>query len=84
MRRLATDPDRVDWFGVLLALQRQGIPTASVADQLRIPRSTILGWKQGAEPKYADGEALVGLWARVTGNARVDVPRCGDVMAVGK
>lgn len=84
MRRLATDPDRVDWFGVLLALQRHGIPTASVADQLRIPRSTILGWKQGAEPKHRDGEALVSLWASVTGQAHDDVPRCGEVMALGK
>lgn len=77
MRRLATDPERVDWFGVLLALQRHGIPTASVADQLRIPRSTILGWKQGAEPKYRDGEALTDLWSQVTGNALEAVPRVG-------
>lgn len=84
MRRLAVDPDRVDWFGVLLMLQRQGIPTTSVADQLRIPRSTILGWKQGAEPKYADGEALVTLWARVTGKKLEDLPRNGDTLALAK
>ena len=79
MRRLATDPNRIDWFAVLLALQRHGIPTSSVADQLRIPRSTILGWKQGAEPKYRDGEALTALWSRVTGAELEAVPRIGDV-----
>jgi hypothetical protein len=77
MRRLAADPDRIDWFAVLLMLQRAGLPASSVADQLRIPKSTILGWKQGAEPKYADGEALVGLWMRVLGNDRDALPRLG-------
>lgn len=78
MRRLAADPDRVDWFGVLLGLQRAGLPVSSVSDQLAIPRSTILGWKQGAEPKFADGEALIGLWVRVTGGNQERVPRLGD------
>lgn len=77
MRRLATDPDRVDWFAVLLDLQRQGIPTSSVAGLLRIPKSTILGWKQGAEPKYADGESLIELWVRVMVRPSRQVPRAG-------
>lgn len=79
MRRLAADPDRVDWFGVLLGLQRAGLPVSSVSDQLAIPRSTILGWKQGAEPKFADGEALIGLWMRITGQPLGRLPRNGPV-----
>ncbi len=77
MRRLASDPDRVDWFAVLLDLQRRGIPTSSVGSLLRIPKSTILGWKQGAEPKHRDGEELIELWVRITGQPSTLVPRAG-------
>lgn len=77
MRRLATNPERVDWFTVLLDLQRAGLPAMQVSQSTSIPKSTILGWKQGAEPKYADGEKIVKLWMRITGNARTAVPRIG-------
>jgi len=75
MRRLAADPECVDWFAVLIDLQRQGIPTSSVASLLAIPKSTILGWKQGAEPRHRDGERLIDLWVGVTGNAQAKLPR---------
>lgn len=77
MRRLQTDPDRLDWFAVLLDLQRRGLPTTLVSRQIRVPKSTVLGWKQGAEPKHVDGEALVDLWMRVTSKLRHELPRLG-------
>lgn len=75
--RLQTEA-RVDWFAMLDALNRRGIPTATVAALTTIPKSTILGWKQGAEPKHADGERLVQLWMQVTDLCREHVPmtRC--------
>lgn len=71
--RLQVEP-RVDWFAILVGLQRCGLSAAAVAIQTTIPRTTILGYKQGAEPKHADGERLIALWAGITGNDRKRVP----------
>lgn len=79
MRRLATEPERVDWFQVLVDLGRCGVPASSAAAAIGIPKSTVQGWKQGAEPKFTDGEKLVALWVGITGKAAVDVPRLGPV-----
>lgn len=77
MRRLATDPDRVDWFQVLTDLGRKGVPVLAVSSAIGVPQSTILGWKQGAEPKFADGERLVALWLGLTDRHIEDLPRVG-------
>ncbi|TDB26701.1 hypothetical protein ATCM_02995 [Stenotrophomonas sp. ATCM1_4] len=79
MRRLATDPDRVDWFQVLVDLGRCGVPASSAAAAIGISKTTVWGWKQGAEPKFADGEKLVALWAGITGKPAEAVPRLGQV-----
>lgn len=77
MRRLATDPDRVDWFQVLTDLGRKGVPVLAVSSAIAVPQSTILGWKQGAEPKFADGEKLVALWLGLTERPIEQLPRMG-------
>lgn len=71
--RLQVEP-RVDWFAILADLQRKGLPVSAVALQIGVPRTTLLGYKQGAEPKHADGERLVGLWVQITEHARDRVP----------
>jgi hypothetical protein len=79
MIRIETDPFRVDWFQVLEDLRRAGIPVASVAAQIRVPKATVMGWKNtGAEPKYADGERLVDLWIGIMLKNRHYLPRVGD------
>lgn len=65
---------RVDWFRVLVDLNRKGLHTAGIADHIRAPRTTVLGWKQGGEPCHADGEALVELWCRMLERTRDDLP----------
>lgn len=77
MRRLATEPDRIDWFRVLADLQRHGVPVSQASAATRIPKSTLLGWRQGAEPKYADGEKLLALWCGICQREVSDVPRVG-------
>ncbi|QDY47289.1 hypothetical protein DUW70_01420 [Stenotrophomonas maltophilia] len=66
---------RIDWFRLLDELARAGVPVSSVAQHMSVPRSTILGWKQGAEPKYRDGELLLDLWMAMTGRSRHEAPR---------
>lgn len=65
---------RVDWFAILVGLGRKGLTTAHIALEVRVPKSTILGWKQGSEPNHADGERLIGLWLRLTESQRAQVP----------
>lgn len=77
MRRLDTDPDRIDWFRVLADLRRAGLSTIAVGSQLQVPDSTIRGWKMGSEPRHADGESLVDLWMRVLGRQRAQLPKQG-------
>lgn len=77
MRRLATDPGRIDWFRVLSDLGRGGVPVSSAAQAIGVPKSTVLGWKQGAEPKFSDGEKLLALWCWITGRTADDAPTLG-------
>ena len=66
---------RVDWFQVINGLSRAGYSPQSVADEVGVARTTLLGWKQGAEPRYTEGERLVAFWCRVTGRERETLPR---------
>lgn len=63
----------VDWFRVIADLNRCGVSTAEVARRLGIGRSTVIGWRAGAEPGYGDGDRLLALWSDTTGLAR-DTP----------
>lgn len=65
---------QIDWFQVITVLLRQGHSLASVAAHVSVPKSTLIGWKQGAEPRYSEGERLLSFWCQVTGNDRITVP----------
>jgi len=62
MANLRPNEKRVDWFQILADLRRIGLTDVVVAEQTGIPRTTLLGYKQGAEPKHADGERLLAFW----------------------
>jgi hypothetical protein len=67
---------RVDWFRLIADLSRKGFTTRSMADAIHVPPSTLLGWKQGAEPKHVEGERLVLLWMDLVQKPREDLPMC--------
>lgn len=69
----------VDWFKVITALVRGGYSLSSIASHVRVPKSTLIGWKQGAEPRYSEGERLLSFWCQITGKNRKTVP----MVAVG-
>lgn len=79
MRRLATEPDRINWFQVITDLTRAGAPVPAISSAINIPKGTILGWKYGAEPKFTDGEKLVALWAGLLGKPVTEVPRVREI-----
>lgn len=55
----------VDWFRLLADLQGFGHSNADVARAINVAPSTLAEWKQGIEPKFENGRALVMLHARV-------------------
>ena len=63
-----------DWFRLIVDLERSGYKQAEIALSVDAPRTTMLGWKQGAEPKHKDGERLIDLWCRVMGKGRDHLP----------
>jgi hypothetical protein len=67
---------RVDWFQIIVDLSRKGLTTRSMADAIHVPQPTLLGWKQGAEPKHVEGERLAKLWMDMTQRPREDLPHC--------
>lgn len=69
-------PKRIDWFRVITAVLRGGYSLQSAADEIGVARTTLIGWRQGAEPRYSEGEQLVLLWCKVTGEGREKLPMC--------
>lgn len=74
MRITKTREERVDWFAVLNDLNRAGFPNSQVATATAIPRQTLCGYKDGAEPRHQDGETLLAFWMQVTGKDRAETP----------
>lgn len=56
---------RVDWFRLLAQLKREGYSLYSVSHFTEITRMKLVGYKQGAEPKYHDGKRLLEFWVQV-------------------
>lgn len=65
---------RIDWFMVINDLCRLGFQSQRIADRVGVAKSTLLGWKQGAEPKHSEGDRLLCLWVEITGKHRDDAP----------
>lgn len=65
---------RVDWFRVITDMSRAGYNAHIVAHAIGVARTTLIGWKQGAEPRYTEGERLVALWCRVLKRNRSKLP----------
>ncbi len=66
----------VDWWQVVVDLERCGYTLAAMAAAVGVASSTLKGWKNlGAEPGHSAGERLLGLWVLVTGRKTAEVPR---------
>lgn len=65
---------RISWFRVFNELKIRGWTLYRIADELEIPKTTLIGWKTGAEPRHFDGERLIDLWREVTGQERGALP----------
>jgi hypothetical protein len=64
---------RVDWFRVIVDLERLLGSTAAVAERAGIPRTTLVHWRlTDSDPRYQAGEALARLWRELT--SETDLP----------
>ncbi len=64
--------------------ERESASAAGLAEWLGVPRSTVRGWLDGAEPRHNDGEALLDCWCRMTGKLADYAPRLNSGAAGGK
>ena len=59
--------ERIDWFRVIVDIEKKGITTTDIGRQLKIPQSTLTGWKlEHHRPKFEEGLRLLNLWCRLT------------------
>jgi len=72
---------RVDWFRILQDLKESGWSLYRVQEEIDIPKTTLIGYKSGAEPRHKDGEKLIGLWVRITVMPRDAIPMQADELS---
>lgn len=79
MRLRPVKVKRVDWFRVLADIRAAGLTLRVITALTDISKNTLLDLRnQEADPKTHQGELLLTLWIKVTGQTLADVPRWGD------
>ena len=68
--------ERVDWFRVIVDIEKKGIPSRHLAINLDIPPSTLMGWKlENHRPKFEEGLRLLNCWCKLTKKHLEQAPR---------
>jgi hypothetical protein len=93
----ASPSSRIDWSKVLDDIAyllgeplpqnadlRTSLSERKLADALKVPRGTLVGWMGGSEPRHSDGEVILAHWCRLTGKARTFVPVDRYVLSAAK
>lgn len=65
---------RYEWFRILDDLARHGLTLSDIAYELDVSKSSIIGWKQGAEPRHSAGDALISFWCHIMQKSREELP----------
>ena len=58
---------RIDWFRILVELKSEGYSLYSVAHFTEIPKTSLIGYKNGSQPSYQNGVKLLRFWSQATG-----------------
>jgi hypothetical protein len=59
------ETDRVDWWRVIEALRKAGLPPNRQAQLIGVGRVTLLGWRNhDAEPRHLHGDRLLRLFSQ--------------------
>ena len=70
---LVAPDEKIDWFRIIIDLERSGYSLRAVSAAIDTPHSTILGWKQGSAPAFEAGDRLIDLWETVLRKSRDSV-----------
>ena len=58
-------PSRVRWAEVIAHLERMGVGNAELARRIKLRRSAITRLKQGSEPMFSNGVAILRVYVEV-------------------
>lgn len=65
---------RIDWFRVIVQLKGEGYSLYSISHFTEITKIKLVGYKNGAEPKFHDGARLLNFWAQAIGKPVAEAP----------
>jgi len=74
LKRQGAQTFRIDWFRLLQQLNEQGYSLYDIAHFTAIPKSTLIGYKQGAQPLYHTGVRLLTFWSQAGGKDVAEAP----------
>ncbi len=74
---LISQDERIDWFRIIIDLERSSYPHASIAAAVGVSKRTVGGWKDGSTPRFEDGVRLIDLWSNVTGKGQESAHKVG-------
>lgn len=78
-RAFSPDGRRVDWFLLIVALERKGYKHRSMCACTGTSKTSIGRWRNfECDPSHPSGEALIALWMSATGLPRDQVPMRKD------
>jgi len=64
-----------DWTAILDSLRRLGFTFQQLAQVLRIPKSTLINYRDGATPRHPEGEVLLSFYLHATLTERGAEPK---------
>lgn len=80
-----SQPTRVNWFRVLIDLDRAGYRLPRVSATTRIPIATLKEYRNNErDPRHSAGDALIELWCKVLERKRPDLPTVAKTMSVSE
>lgn len=70
-------PHHVDWFRIIVDLERSGYSLERIGAEVLRSKGWVSNLKSvpGTQPRYADGMALLCVWADATGRRIGQAPR---------
>lgn len=68
------DGHRVHWRQIIADLRARGLSCDQIGARLGRAEATVMGWRDGSQPKHHDGERLIDLWCQATGAHRDAAP----------
>lgn len=68
-RQVAVHPRRVDWFRVIVDIERSGLRTRQLAPEVGCSRRQLRAYKEipETEPRFHVGMMLVAIWSERVG-----------------